>query len=893
MGAGSAGYRWQRSRILGKYTNMLRFNRFMAIFMTVAMLGPMLPLEAKSRKGDKYLAEGRAHEDKKEWDAALEAYEKALSEDPSDLNYQMAAQKARFETSSMHVTNGNKVRAQGQLGEALLEFQKAFAINPASTLAETEILRTQQMIQRERRRVEQTGAEAAPEVRGLTPSEMANKETEDRIGRLLPAPELKPLKPALQDFKMINQTPKVLFDTLAMNAGINVLYDPEYLTSGPKEKQTVTFNNSTVQEALDYLAILTKSFWKPINANTIFVTMDNANKRRDYEDEVTRIFFLKNITATAELTAMVTAVRTVADLQRLFPFEGQYAIIAKGPADKVALAEKIIHDLDKPKSEVVVDIFVMEASSVYMRSLAAGPFTNGVSLQGNFTPRTSIQVQEAASTATTSSTTTSTSTSSTTTGTGTTGTSSSTTGYSIPFSHIGQVNAGDWSTTLPSAVFTATLSDTRTKVLQSPQLRSVDGQKSSMKIGEKEPTASGSFANTTGAIGGAGISPLVNTQFTYLDVGVNVEITPHVHENGDVSLKISLDISSVTGQVNLGGINEPIIGQRKIEQEIRLHEGEVNLIGGLLSTQDNKTKTGVPGLSNIPIIGKLFSGDSVDRERDEIMIALIPHVVRRPDITAENVRGVGSGPQNQVTVRRSPKPVEESFHAPPADNPAPAVVPAPDNAAAKPVAQPVAVPAPAVVAPPAATLAPQPTMVPPPPVPPAGPPGPMPPATAPPETPAGTPAAPAPVAAPPAPAKPGGPVKIQFGEENLDKNLGDVFTVTVNVENARDVISAPFMFQYDAKLLSLDSISAGKFWTADGEQPLLIKNVQNESGLASVRLSRKPGSSALAGTGTLLTLSFKALASGTATISAPNITLNNVQNQMMGSGSPKLTVTIK
>jgi tetratricopeptide (TPR) repeat protein len=369
---------------------MFRFNRFMAIFVTIAMLGPTLPLEAKTRKGDKLLAEGRAHEEKKEWDAALEAYEKALSQDPSELVYQMAAQKARFEASAMHVTNGTKIRAQGQLGEALLEFQKAYALNPASTVAEQEILRTQEMIERERRRVEQTGVAAPPEVRGLTPSETANKETEDRIDRLLPVPELKPLNPRRQDFTMRNQPPKVIFDTLAVNAGLNIIYDPEYLSNGPKDKLDITFKDATVQEALDDLALRTKSYWKPINSNTIFVTMDNANKRRDYEDEETRIFYLRNTTANADLTAIVTAIRTVADLQRLFPFESQNAIIAKGSADKMALAEKIIHDLDKPKSEVVVDIYVLEASSVYMRTLATGIATTGLNLAGNFTPRSSL-----------------------------------------------------------------------------------------------------------------------------------------------------------------------------------------------------------------------------------------------------------------------------------------------------------------------------------------------------------------------------------------------------------------------------------------------------------------------------------------------------------------------
>jgi general secretion pathway protein D len=877
----------------------------------------MFPLEAKSRKGDKYLAEGRAHEDKKEWDAALQDYEKALSEDPGEMVYQMAAQKARFEASAMHVSNGIKVRAQGQLGEALLEFQKGFALNPASMAAEQEIVKTQEMIERERRRMEETGVEAPPQVRGLTPSEMANKEAEDRINRLLPVPELKPLDGKKLDLKMRNQTPKVLFDTLAQIANLNVIYDPEYLSNGPKDKQDVSFENVTVEEALDDLALRTKSYWKPINSNTIFITMDNANKRRDYEDEVTRIFYLRNTTANADLTAIVTAIRTVADLQRLFPFESQYAIIAKGTADKMALAEKIIHDLDKPKSEVVVDVFVMEASSVYMRSLAAGPFTTGVSLSAAYTPRASLQVQEAASS--TSTTTTSTSTTATTTPTTTTGTGSSTTGASVPFSHLGQSNAGDWSTVLPGAVFQATLSDTRTRVLQSPQLRAVNGAKATMKIGEKEPTASGSFQPGLGGVAGAGISPLVNTQFTYLDVGVNVELTPIVHDNGEVSLHIVLDISNVTGQVNLGGINEPIIGQRKVEQDIRLREGEVSLLGGLLSTTNNVTKTGVPGLSSVPILGKLFSGNSVDKERDEIMIALIPHVVRRPDITAENMRGVDSGPTQTVTVHRAPRAIETDFEKAPANPPAAQPAPPGNGAAAQPAVPPaVAAPMPGVaVAVPPAPLAgtpppvAAPVLTPPPPVPPAGPPGLLPPATAPPEPPAGaaqaltTPAAPtAPAArttetapttppAPTAPPKPPGPVKVHFASDQMDKNVGDTFDVTLQVDDARDVVSAPFILQYNPKLLSLNNVTAGKFWSADGEEPVLTKDVHNDTGLAQIGVSRKPGSSAVAGTGTLVTLSFKAMAGGTANLSVNNIQLNNAQSQMVGSGSPKVTINIK
>ncbi len=227
----------------------------------------------------------------------------------------------------------------------------------------------------------------------------------------------------------------------------------------------------------------------------------------------------------------------------------------------------------------------------------------------------------------------------------TTPTTSSTTGTFVPLSNLGRLSTADFSTTIPGATLQLVLSDANTKVLQSPQLRAVDNVKATLKIGDRQPTATGSFQP---GIGGVGINPLVNTQFTFIDVGVNVEITPRVHDNGDVSLHIDLDISSVTGHVNLGGIDQPIIGQRKISHDIRMPEGAVQLLGGLTKYQETKTKTGVPGLMGVPILGKLFSGDSVDRQRQELMIALIPHIVRRPEYTAENLRGIAVGNQQSV-----------------------------------------------------------------------------------------------------------------------------------------------------------------------------------------------------------------------------------------------------
>src|SRR5947208_4402594 len=162
---------------------------------------------------------------------------------------------------------------------------------------------------------------------------------------------------------MNNQPPKVLFETLGKIAGINVIFDPEYQppTAGGG-RFTVDLTNTTVDDALDYLAVQTKSFWKPLSANTIFVTQDNVQKRRDFEDYVVKVFYIKNATTVQELQEISTTVRSVTEIRRAFTYNAQNAILMRGTVDQMALAEKLILDLDKPKPEVVIDVLVMEAS---------------------------------------------------------------------------------------------------------------------------------------------------------------------------------------------------------------------------------------------------------------------------------------------------------------------------------------------------------------------------------------------------------------------------------------------------------------------------------------------------------------------------------------------------
>ncbi len=333
------------------------------------------PAAAANRKAEKFLQQGKQAEARGDYDAALELYERALALDPSDAAYLLHVRRARFAASQRHVDLGQKLRREGRLEEALAEFQKAFAIDPGSTIAEQELRRTNQMIEREKRRQARPGEPAPPpEERGLTEGELARREAQRRAARLLAMPELKPANRRIAGLKIVNQPARVLYETVGKLAGINVLFDAEFQDA---RRYTIDLNHSTLEEALNYISLLTKTFYKPLSSNTIFVTQDNPTKRRDYEEYVTRIFYLQNAYNNQELTEIMTAMRTVTEVRRVFPVNSQYAIVVRGTADQVALAEKILLDLDKPKPEVVVDVLVMEANRTRTRDLALTPLSSG------------------------------------------------------------------------------------------------------------------------------------------------------------------------------------------------------------------------------------------------------------------------------------------------------------------------------------------------------------------------------------------------------------------------------------------------------------------------------------------------------------------------------------
>lgn len=562
-----------------------------------------------------FFNKGRDAEDRQNYEQAYDFYKQAYDLKPTNLNYRASYERLRFLAGASHVHRGQLLREAGQLDAALAEFQKAAEIDPSSAIAKQELLRTKQMMD---------ATKAAPSA-AAPPVGFLQKRIDQAGGPV----ELATISNVPINLKISEDT-KVIYETVGKLAGINVLFDPDYTSRRIK----IELNNVSLEEALRIIAVQSKTFWRPVTPNTIFIASDNPAKRKDLEQSVIKTFYLTNLSQPTELQDVVNTLRQILEINRLQPLPTQSAIVVRGTPDQIALAQKLVSDLDKPKAEVIVDVAIMQVNRDKSRTLGISPPTSGsVTLQNNLNSAVSTQPGSNVGAAPV--------------------TSSGSTPNTISLNSIGNLNATDFTVTISQATATALFSDSNTKLIQKPQIRAIEGQKASLKIGQRVPVATGSFQP---GIGGVGINPLVNTQFQYLDVGVNIDITPRVHANGDVTLKITMEVSEVDSTSNIGGITQPVIGQRKIEHEVRLREGEVNLLGGMMEDQQTRALSGFPVLSQIPIFKYLFSQTNTEHRETETVFVLIPHIVRRQDLSDLNQAALDVGTASAIELHRVSRP---------------------------------------------------------------------------------------------------------------------------------------------------------------------------------------------------------------------------------------------
>jgi len=773
---------------------MSRLKRAATLILAFLLL---LPAAALADQAKKLYDQGKIAEARENYEAAYDLYSKAYDLKPTDIRYKAALYRTRFLAAASYVHRGQLLREDGKLEEALVLFEKAYVIDPASFIAQQEIRKTRAMIESK----EGGGAKS----RSMSPSRKRLEQAQEPV-------ELAPISNVPITLKLTEDS-KVIYQTIGKLAGLNVLFDPDYTS----RRVSVELNGVTLDQALQVLAMESKTFWRPVTPNTIFVASDTIAKRKELEQNVIKTFYLSNVSLPTELQDMVNAIRSILEVSRIQQLPTQKAIVIRGTPDQVALAEKLITDIDKAKPEVIIDVMVMTVTTDVIRDLGiVPPGSASVALQGTSTTSTS-------STGTTSTT------------------GAATTPNTLVLNQFANLTANDFLVTIPQATANFVFSNAGTKIIQSPRIRASDNQKASLKIGDRVPVATGSFQP---GIGGVGINPLVNTQFQYIDVGVNVDITPQVHANREVSMKVTIDVSEVDNYVTIGGISQPVIGQRKIEHEVRLKEGEVNLMGGILQDQDIKNWSGIPGLGQIPLLKYLFASEHTEKQHSEIVFALIPHIVRGQELSALNERALDVGTGTTIELRRkieSPgggAPQGSAF-SPKSGEPRPASAAQAQN------------------------------------------------------PPAAAPASPAPPPQPPAsPAAASEAIAFTFDPPTASQATGSTFPVNVMVSGGQDVFSVPLQISYDPKLLQLVNVSNGPFLSQDGQPVALVHRDDPSTGMLQVTATRPPSSGGASGQGTVLTLTFLAKSPGQGTVAITRPGARNSSGQVIPASGGQASVTV-
>ena len=697
----------------------------------------------------------------RDYETALAHYERALAEKPGDIEYRLKVQQARYAAALQRFENGRRALDAGELERARGEFARARQLDPAYEMARTELARVERLIAAD------TPEETIPALDFNVRRELAR--TDPSLDRRLDTPLQEPIS------LTINQEAGTVFETVTQLAGLNVIFDPDWSVTQRQAELSIDLDDVSVYEALDVIALQTRTFWEPVNRTTIIVAPDNTQKRQAYENTVLKTIYMTNSVNPTDLTEAITALRQLLNMRLIAQSTSMNAIIVRDTPDRVAIAEKIIDDFDKSRPEVLVEATVLEVDRNTLRELGILP------PQG-----TRIGLDRTAGP-----------------GDGEAPGPLDTLSGGVNLRDLDNLNSGSFNITIPDSVARFLASDSRTRLVQNPSVRATDGNQASIRIGSRVPVASGSFQP---AFVGATGTPVV--QFQYIDVGVNMDITPRVMLNREIAMQVVVQVQATAGNNVISGVALPVFTNRSVQHEIRLSEGETNMLGGLITDTESTTMSGIPGLSRIPLLNRLFSSETTQREQTEIIVLLTPHIVRMPEISDMNLQGLAVGPESDTRLRALPG-------GPPVLPPpvaAPAASPGPEDADG-PVGPPEDADGPDAAREDADDL----------------------------DGPSGD--------------------AVRFDGPELTIEPGATTDVVVHVE-AGPLTGADLTIEFDPTVLALREVADGGFLSQGGAGIALARNIDTVRGRAVVSVERTPPAPAVRGSGEIVRLTLEGVGAG-------------------------------
>jgi general secretion pathway protein D len=516
---------------------------------------------------------GQKAERRRDYDVAMLEYSRALKLNPDNQEYRQRLDSARMRAAQEHAFAARRLAGRGLFKEAIDEFRLALDLNPKDAGVAEEL-----------RAAEKRVLEA-----GTTPS--VDEIKEQARERSLPGLELGPEAREPLGLSFRNASLQECYQALGRTVSVNFVFDPQFVD----ERITVDLRDLPFEQALAALGNLGKTFHRVTESHVITVVPDTPTKRREYEQQVVKTFFLSN----ADLKDTIDLLRVVLGARRVAPVPGANALTINDTPEKVSAAERILQVVDKRRAEVVVEVEILEVNrsklDEYGIQITSPNVNQGLSgVAGAIFPKDTTLDQN-------------------------------------PYAKENIVV-----TALPGVIYRLLKTDTSTRLLANPQLRTSEGQTAQARFGDQVPVPVTTFS----PIAAGGVNQQAITSFEYKNVGVNIDITPRVHHDGEVTLALKIDISAV-GPAGFQGL--PTFNSRTVTSTIRLKDGETNILAGLISDNERRSLDGIPGLSSLPVLGRIFSHNKNEGQETDIVMTLTPHVLQRPAFTADELRSFQLG----------------------------------------------------------------------------------------------------------------------------------------------------------------------------------------------------------------------------------------------------------
>ena len=540
--------------------------------------------------------DGLADVDRGNYEAGVSQLNQAVERDPDNMTYKLDLATRRDASIQHLISTADALRTAGQLDAAAETYRRVLVINPIAQRA----LRGLEGVESDRRHLgmvaeatkdfERKDFDAADAVlrsvlnedSGFGPAVSLAAKINVARGPTTVAPRLKARNNAKVTLQFRDAPTKMVFEVLARQTGINFILDKDVKSDS---KTTIFVQEVPIEDAIDLVLDQNALARQILSANMVLIYPNTAAKQKDYEEQIVHTFYLTNA-APKDVESML---KSMLGAKTLFVDERTNVVVMRDTPDTVRMAEKLVAAIDMPEPEVLIEVEVVEIARSRLLDLG-------------ITPPTSITAS-ATSVA----------------GAAAGAASGGTAG--LVLNDLTKQNANTIAISPISVTANALQTVGNTNTLASPRIRARNKEKAKILIGSRVPVITSSTALLT-----SGTASSSSVQ--YLDVGLTLEVQPTVYQDGDVAIKVGLEVSSITNTVVVQGTQAYTIGTRNANTLLRLKDGETQILAGLIQDSDTRTSAGIPGLSQIPVVGRLFGSNNTDREKNEIVLSITPHIIR-------------------------------------------------------------------------------------------------------------------------------------------------------------------------------------------------------------------------------------------------------------------------